>query len=381
MAAEHSTKTVQEYIDERPSWSDGTPVSGTPMTAMQWRIWWLASAGKFFEGMVVFMTGVALPLIALEFNLGPTQKGMVGAATLFGILIGATVLGGLADHFGRKRMFIVEMAIFLFFLVLVSISGNFPLLMISLFGLGMALGCDYPTAHMIISESIPSDLRGRLVIGAFGFQAVGALVGTLVGLMVLRSRESIADWRWMYATAIVPALVVLAGRFFIPGSGHWLLAKGRIAEAEKSLEKLLHRKPRYPKQVKLTHPHGHHSGHAHHRKPSYAALFSDKHRRATLLASVPWFLQDLGTYGIGIFTPTILAAAIGTKNEHARNLAEVIHNDVLAARGAALIDLLLIAGIIGAVFLADKTGPDPLAGHWLHRLRDGVVPRLLIHPL
>ena len=39
------------------------------MTAMQWRIWSLATAGKFFEGLVVFMTGVALPLIAREFRL------------------------------------------------------------------------------------------------------------------------------------------------------------------------------------------------------------------------------------------------------------------------------------------------------------------------
>src|SRR6516164_5626635 len=111
MSTEPPAKTVQEYLDERPYWSDGTVVSATPMTGMQWRIWWLASAGKFFEGMVVFMTGVALPLIAVEFNLDATQKGMVGAASLFGILIGATALGGLADRLGRKFMFIVEMAL------------------------------------------------------------------------------------------------------------------------------------------------------------------------------------------------------------------------------------------------------------------------------
>src|SRR4051812_22393697 len=105
-----SPRTVQEYIDETPSWPDGTRVSDAPMTSMQWRIWMLATAGKFFEGLVVFMTGVALPLIVVEFHLDDAQKGMVSAATLFGILIGATALGGLADHFGRKLMFVVEMA-------------------------------------------------------------------------------------------------------------------------------------------------------------------------------------------------------------------------------------------------------------------------------
>jgi len=46
---------------------------------------------------------------------------------------------------------------------------------------GVALGCDYPTAHLIRSESTPSTDRGRLALGAFGFQALGALIGTAVG--------------------------------------------------------------------------------------------------------------------------------------------------------------------------------------------------------
>ena len=60
-----AARSIQAYIDERPIWSDGTAVGMTPMTAMQWRILGLAAAGKFFEGFVVFMTGVALPLIAV----------------------------------------------------------------------------------------------------------------------------------------------------------------------------------------------------------------------------------------------------------------------------------------------------------------------------
>ena len=51
--------------------------------------------------------------------------------------------------------------------------------------LGLALGCDYPTTHMIISENIPSINRGKLVLAAFAFQAVGALAGTGVGCLGL----------------------------------------------------------------------------------------------------------------------------------------------------------------------------------------------------
>jgi MFS family permease len=85
-------------------------------------------------------------------------------------------------------------------------------------------------------------------------------------------------------------------------------------------------------------------------------LFKKRYRRATILASVPWFLQDLSTYGIGIFTPTILAAALGKEADHVRSLRDLIANDILAARGAAMITMLLIVGIVFAVLLADKLG-------------------------
>lgn len=83
-------------------------------------------------------------------------------------------------------------------------------------------------------------------------------------------------------------------------------------------------------------------------------------RRATILASVPWFLQDLSTYGIGIFTPTILAAALGHQAAEGRNLSDIISADLLASEGAALIDLLLLVGIGAAVALSDRFGRIPL---------------------
>ena len=79
--APERARTVQDYIDELPMWPDGTRLPSNPMTSMQRRIWMLAAAGKFFEGYVVFMTGVALPLIAREFNIGPTQNGLISAAS------------------------------------------------------------------------------------------------------------------------------------------------------------------------------------------------------------------------------------------------------------------------------------------------------------
>ena len=244
-------RTVQHYIDELPMWPDGTRLLSTPMTQMQRLIWLLAAAGKFFEGYVVFMTGVALPLIARQFNISPAQNGFISAASLCGILIGAVGLGSLSDQFGRKSMFIVEMIIFTAFLGAAVFCASFTSLVICLFGLGLALGCDYPTAHMIISENIPSTSRGKLVLGAFAFQAVGALCGTAVGYAVLVVMPNLNAWRWMFATAVVPALLVTIGRFFITESANWLHTRGSTDRATLAARRLLMRKPQYPGNIVL----------------------------------------------------------------------------------------------------------------------------------
>jgi MFS transporter, putative metabolite transport protein len=348
-------RTVQDYIDERPIWPDGTHTPSVPMTKMQRRIWMLAAAGKFFEGFVVFMTGVALPLIAREFQIAPAEKGLITAASLCGILIGAVGLGSLSDHFGRKSMFVVEMIIFTAFLGAAVFCQSFVSLVFCLFGLGIALGCDYPTAHMIISESIPSTSRGRLVLGAFAFQAVGALGGAAIGYIVLLAVPNLNAWRWMFATAVVPALLVTIGRFYITESANWLHTRGATERATSAAGRLLERTPQYPQNIVLLPQAGAASGHGH-GGGSFLSLFQKRYRRATILASVPWFLQDLSTYGIGIFTPTILATALGHHAEHVRSMSDLITNATEAARGDAMITLLLIIGIVFAVMLADKLG-------------------------
>ena len=350
-------RSVQSYIDQTPFWPDGTPTVFVPMTSMQWRIWLLASAGKFFEGLVVFMTGVALPLIVKDFGLSPAEKGIVSAAPLAGIMVGAITLGGLADIYGRRRMFVVEMVVFALFLTGLAWSPSFPWMVVFLFGVGMALGCDYPTAHMVISESIASKDRGKLVLSAFAFQAIGALVGTIVGYLILANLPEIGAWRWMYATAIVPAAIVVLGRLNIADSGHWLMSQGRKAEAEAEVARLLEREPPYPKEVRLTDlPGAEQVTTSTGNGSGWRELFVLPSRRATILASVPWFLQDLGTYGIGIFTPTILAKTLGHEISAAHNISALIARDLLAAKGAALLDVLLIVGILGAVLLADRVG-------------------------
>ena len=321
---------------------------------MQWLVWSLATAGKFFEGLIVFMGGIALPLVSEQFSIDQTTKGFITAATLAGILIGALFLGGLADRFGRKPVFIGEMVLLLIGLLGASFSSSIELLIFWLFIMGLALGADYPTAHLVISESIPASIRGRLVLGAFSFQALGAVIGTAICAVVLSSKPELSTWRIFYLLPVIPVALVAWGRIFLPESSHWLLSKGHLTKAEKQLRKLLNRQDISLLQLEIAE-----EGVVKYKSSKFGDLFQGKQLKSTILASLPWFLQDISTYGIGIFTPIIIAAAFGAEaQEH--NLSAVIHNDLLGAKGTALVDIGFLVGIAFAIWLSDKLGRIPL---------------------
>lgn len=347
-------KTVQAYIEEIPNWQDGSSFGKAPLSGMQWLVWSLATAGKFFEGLIVFMGGIALPLVSEQFSIDQTTKGFITAATLAGILIGALFLGGLADRFGRKPVFIGEMVLLLIGLLGASFSSSSELLIFWLFIMGLALGADYPTAHLVISESIPASIRGRLVLGAFSFQALGAVIGTAICAVVLSSKPELSTWRIFYLLPVIPVALVAWGRIFLPESSHWLLSKGHLTKAEKQLRKLLNRQDISLLQLEIAE-----EGVVKYKSSKFGDLFHGKQLKSTILASLPWFLQDISTYGIGIFTPIIIAAAFGAEaQEH--NLSAVIHNDLLGAKGTALVDIGFLVGIAFAIWLSDKLGRIPL---------------------
>ena len=85
-------------------------------------------------------------------------------------------------------------------------------------------------------------------------------------------------------------------------------------------------------------------------QPSYGVLFSRLHRRSTLLASTPWFLQDIATYGVGIFTPAIIGM-LAFADE-----TDFMVREMRSAKGSAIVDLFLILGFICAILLVEKLG-------------------------
>ncbi len=316
-------KSFEQHLDD------------TPFTKTQRKVWILSAMGVLLDGFDFFIIGVALPLIAYQFHMNAAAKGAVAVAAVAGAFFGALFFGQIADRVGRKGMFVVDIILFVVFSAASAAAWSAASLIAFRFLLGIGIGADYPIGVSYIAECVPTRLRGRLIVGAFAFQALGSLLGVLVGLVILKVDPSIESWRIMLAFGMLPAIAVVLMREGMPDSVRWHLARGNYKEASLAATELLE----FP--VVLN---------AHNSPPPepcqrFGCLFTKRYLRRTIFASVPWFLQDISTYGIGIFTPTILAAmALGGS-------ATFLAQDIGATEGAAAVDLLLLVGFMLAIIL------------------------------
>ena len=151
----------------------------------------------------------------------------------------------------------------------------------------------------------------------------------------------------MLGFGIVPALIIIALRRSVPESPRWLAQNGHEAEAIAVTESLTH------VPVKVTdkdREHREESGEGI-RALYQPALFKKDMRRRTAFTSVPWFLMDIATYGVGIFTPTLLAA-LALAGPDATFLAD----DIASTEGTAVLDIFLVLGFVAAILTVERLG-------------------------
>jgi MFS family permease len=219
------------------------------------------------------------------------------------------------------------------------------------FALGVAVRLDYPIAASYLAEILPSKARGRWLVSAFSLQAFGILLGAAAGVVILLTRPHITSWRIMLGFGLVPALVIIWLRRRVPESPRWLAQNDREQEACEVGRALVGT----PVQVTPADKERHEpppEGLGAFLQPQ---LFSQRWRRRTIFTAVPWFLMDIATYGVGIFTPTLLASiALGGAN------TTFIADDIASTKGTALLDAFLAVGFALAILLVDRVGRVPL---------------------
>ncbi|WP_373479411.1 MFS transporter [Geminocystis sp.] len=314
---------------------------------------WILSAGLIaLDGFDFFIIGIALPFLEKDFNLTSPQIGAIAVAAIVGSLIGSLTLGAITDKIGRQKMLLVDIILFVISSAGTALAWNVTSLIFFRFLVGVAIGADYPISVAYITENVPSRLRGKMVIGAFAFQGFGALLGALTGIAVISGLTNAFpnsdfivtqySWRLMLGIGLILAIFVGFLRLqFLLESPVYYIAKEDYKNAELAARELLE------SDIIITSESEQKSSI---NTLNYGSLFSKQYLKNTLFASFPWFLQDIATYGIGIFTPTIIAL-LAFNNED-----NFIPRQIQSAQGSAIVDIFLIIGFIIAVLLVDKVG-------------------------
>ncbi|HEY6461471.1 MAG TPA: MFS transporter [Polyangiaceae bacterium] len=202
---------------------------------------------------VVVALGVTWTLDGLEAslvtNLGPilqerttlgltaTQVGVTNAVYLVGQVVGALAFGRLTDLWGRKRLFLVTLAIYLGATGLSGLAPGLAVFCVFRFLAGTGIGGEYAAINSAVDELIPARLRGRVDLAVNGSYWIGVVLGACVTQVLLDPRVVSQAWGWRLAFLLgsVLGLGILFVRRHMPESPRWLLMHGRIDESEASL--------------------------------------------------------------------------------------------------------------------------------------------------
>lgn len=325
-------------------------LDGARMGPRHYWIWLLASGGTLLDGFSIFSLGVAMPLITGRFALSPLMIGLIGSTLMLGAAVGAAIGGPSADRFGRKPAFLVDMAIIAVG-ALISAAADAPLwVLLGQFLVGVGIGIDFPVSASYVSETMPKRARSRMVVATISLQSVGLLLGAGVAIILLKQWPNPIDWRWLLGATGAAAGAFLLMRLSLPESPRWLTERGRTSEAVRIVSHLV---PSHPAPITIAPE----AASAAPKTPDHrlGVLFSRPYRTRTMLASVPWFLMDIATYGVGLFTPVILGA-IHLSSAVAGPLAA----DYLDARGGGAIDLFLFIGFLIGLWAVPRFGRIPM---------------------
>ena len=168
-------------------------------------------------------------------GLSITQSQVTGfgaAIYVLGACAGALFFGWLTDRFGRKKLFILTLAVYLFGTAMTALSFDAWWFFLFRFITGAGIGGEYAAINSAIDELIPARYRGRIDIVINGTYWAGAAFGALLTVPILTQLPVSWGWRVAFGLGVVLGFVILVVRRHVPESPRWLFIHGRGDEAE-----------------------------------------------------------------------------------------------------------------------------------------------------
>jgi len=207
-----------------------------PWSGFHWLVIAALGGSWILDGLEVTLVGsLSAALTNREaLGLGASEVGFAASAYLAGAILGAIGFGYLADRFGRKPLYVATVLVYALGTMATGASWNFMSFLCFRFVTGAGIGGEYAAINSAIQELIPARCRGWTDLAVNGSFWAGAILGA-AGAMVAADPGILAPsvgWRLAFLTGGVLALIIIALRRYVPESPRWLVAHGRLAEAE-----------------------------------------------------------------------------------------------------------------------------------------------------
>ena len=227
---------------------DGTVRTAIParLDRLPWARWhWMVLVGLgtvwILDGLEVTIVGVLGERLTEEdsgIRLTEGDIGLAASSYVLGAVLGSLFFGYLTDRYGRKKLFMASLGLYLVATVATAFAPSALFFFVCRFLTGAGIGGEYAAINSAIDELIPARVRGRVDLIVNGSYWLGAAVGAGMTLFLLDTDVLAADvgWRVCFGIGAVLGLAILLVRRNVPESPRWMVIHGRDREAEELVD-------------------------------------------------------------------------------------------------------------------------------------------------
>jgi MFS family permease len=210
---------------------------------LPWARWhWMVLIGLgtvwILDGLEVTIVGTISSRLTEKgsgISITEGQIGQAAAIYVAGACVGAVFFGWLADRLGRKKLFLITLAVYLVATVATAFSGSFLVFAICRFFTGAGIGGEYAAINSAIDELIPARVRGTVDLIINGSFWLGTAAGAALSIVLLNEDIFAKDfgWRLAFGLGAVLGVGILLVRRNVPESPRWMFIHGQADEADK----------------------------------------------------------------------------------------------------------------------------------------------------
>lgn len=265
-----------------------------PLKSIHKKIFICMILGQIACSYALGIAGTALNQASEPLQLNSFWIGLIGAGTLIG-LMGSVIVGNLADRFGRRILFNIDMILFtIISLAQFFVSGPITLFVLRVL-LGLTIAVDYTVGSALLTEWLPDKWSARFQSYLIIFWSIGFVTSYFFGSYMSNLGDS--SWKLTFISSALFGITTVVCRwiFNIPESPEWLVNVGRKDESLNLIIKYVGPEYYLPTiEQGMT------------EKISLSELFNKHNRINTLVGSVFYGCQVFPYFGVSIFIPILV---------------------------------------------------------------------------